>query len=290
MGEGVRELLVRFLVKRSTLLRLAVANRPGFKHGADPDGVFLSGTATYLMKLPPALLGADYAKPLDFKLAHSYPPSGMRLRVRSMARLVADSVADALTTRPAPRIDLVNIGGGPAVDSWNALLLLRREHPELLHGRTVHVHVLDRDASGPAFGARAFDSLREENAPLHDVDLTFQHVPYDWDDPAPLRALLPHLHNSTAVVSSEGALFDYGSDDAILGNLLAVRELAPTGVSFCGDFIPDSEVNRLSARETLLSARLFTPRAFEALVGRAGFRFHAPPSAENCVRLVRASA
>src|SRR5262249_59657568 len=119
---------------------------------------------------------------------------GTRLRLQAAAGLLAESLVPALAARPGP-LHLLNIGGGPAIDSLNALLLLRRDHPERLAGRPVRIHVLDIDAEGPAFGARALAAVQAPGASLEGLDAGLAHVAYDWNEshrlPAIVAGLLP---------------------------------------------------------------------------------------------------
>ena len=64
-----------------------------------------------------------------------------------------------------------------------------------------------------------------DGGPLAGLDIVFDHRSYDWDEPAPLEALLRELGAAGAIVaaSSEGGLFEYGSDAAIVANLEALR-------------------------------------------------------------------
>src|SRR3954464_13698278 len=112
-------------------------------------GTFLSGMHTYLMKLGPDSLW-DGAEEIDRRIAASFPAFTNRLRVQDVARLLADAILAAV---PAAGRDLcfVNIAGGPAADSWNALLLLAAEQPAVLAGRGITIAVLDPDSEGPAF-------------------------------------------------------------------------------------------------------------------------------------------
>src|SRR5262249_14669857 len=137
----------------------------------EAEGGFLAGLHTYLFKLGPDLLGT-YARPVDKRIAAALPSISMRLRLLDMARLLVEGASPALEARRAP-LHLVNLGGGPSSDSWNAVLLLRRDRPELLTGRAVRILTLDLDAAGPAFGARAVAALGASNAPLHGVDVAF---------------------------------------------------------------------------------------------------------------------
>jgi hypothetical protein len=84
-----------------------------------------------------------------------------------------------LDARPGDPLLLLNIGGGSAIDSLNALLLLHRERPGSLADRGIRIYVLDLDTAGPTFGARALAALQAEGAPLHGLDIRLTHVPYD---------------------------------------------------------------------------------------------------------------
>src|SRR5262249_5709563 len=121
-------------------------------------------------------------------------------------------------------LHLINVGGGPALDSVNALIMLRRARAKLLD-RSVVIHVLDSAEDGPFFGARALNALKAAGRPLHGLDITGQHLRYDWNAPAMLKDLVTALTSAGGRVaaSSEGALFEYGSDDAVIANLLALR-------------------------------------------------------------------
>jgi hypothetical protein len=132
-------------------------------------------------------------------------------------------LAPELTNAGSVPLHLVNIAGGPAIDSMNALILLRRRGADL--NRPIVIDVLDQDDAGPFFGANALAALMADGAPLAGLDVAFRHRHYDWNETASLAALLRDLNASGAVVaaSSEGGLFEYGSDDAIVANLSALR-------------------------------------------------------------------
>jgi hypothetical protein len=260
----IRRGLLRFFLRGSVLAR-------GIR-GA--QGTFLGGMNTYLLKLGPGNLGDAYAKPIDRRIAASLPVLAVRWRVADMARLLADRIAPLLEARPGSPLRFVNIAGGPAMDSLNALLLLARDRPALLAGRAVAIDVLDRDSDGPTFGARALVALSAPGAPLHAVDARLHQVRYDWNDPGRLRSALDDARAARAIAvgSSEGGLFEYGTDDAILANLAAAREAAPPDFAMLGSVTrADRPVQRL--RETSQPAT--RPRGlemFRALVARAGWR------------------
>ena len=270
----LRRALMRFFLRGSVLAR-------GI---GGAQGTFLGGMDTYLLKLGPDNLGAAYAKPIDRRIAASLPVLAIRWRLHDMARLLADALAPALEAHASRPLRLVNIAGGPAMDSLNALLVLARERPAVLPARRVEIDVLDGDADGPAFGARALAALTAPGAPLAAVQATaaLRHIRYDWNDTRALRTVLDgaRADGAVAALSSEGGLFEYGSDDAILANLTCAREAAPPDVlpdlahsfAIVGSVTrADRPIQRL--RETSQPAT--RPRGleiFRALAARAGWR------------------
>src|SRR5689334_22786476 len=88
------------------------------------SGTYLASLATYLLKLGPVHFG-ETANPIDQRIVSSFPVRLVRLRLQDMAQLLAEGIADRLVaagdTRP---LRFLNIAGGPAADSWNALIQL----------------------------------------------------------------------------------------------------------------------------------------------------------------------
>jgi hypothetical protein len=210
----IMRLMLQAAAKRSLLFR-ALFN---------PEAEFLDGLSTYVMKLGPDNLPPPYDAPMDRRFAAAPQVALLRLRLRQTADLIADGLADDLTASASAPLHLINIGGGPALDSVNALILLSRRSG-LLTGRSTVIHVLDPDQSGPFFGANALAALQAEGRPLHGFDIVFKHQTYNWDDPAPLEALVRELASGGGLIaaSSEGGLFEYGGDEAIVANLKALR-------------------------------------------------------------------
>ena len=210
----ITRVMLRAAARQSRLIHAAFA----------PQGGFLDGLSTYVMKLGPDNLMPPWDSPMDRRVAAAPHVGLMRLRMQQVARLLAEGLDEHLRADAAAPLDLVNIGGGPAFDSLNALILLGRDHPALL-ARPIAIHVLDGDQDGPAFGANALAALSRPGQPLHGRDVAWHHMPYDWNATAPLVELVRTLTAAGAIVaaSSEGALFEYGSDDAIVANLVALR-------------------------------------------------------------------
>jgi hypothetical protein len=256
--------LTRFVLRGS---RLAKGLR-----GA--DGTFLDGITTYLFKLGPNNLGS-YALPIDKRLVASLPAISMRLRLVDVARLLSNGLAARLAAEPSRPLHLLNIAGGPAVDSANALILLRREHPELLAGRDVKVRVLDGDEHGPAFGARALAALQQPGAPLAGLNASFERVHYDWSNvKSGLESVLQDAAREQAVVavSSEGGLFEYGSDQDILQNLQALATSPSRGLFVVGSVTRDDELMKFVKQTSRAATRPRGLAVFKALVTPTGFR------------------
>jgi hypothetical protein len=256
------------------------------------EGAFLSGMSTYLLKLGPENLGQAYAGPIDRKIAASLPALALRLRLEDMARLLAESLAPALRAKPDRPLVLLNIAGGPAMDSLNALLLLEKEHPGALAGRQISIHALDLERGAPEFGRRALAALLGEGAPLHGLDVRFHYVPHDWKDVHELRDLLGALRMDDPViaVSSEGGLFEYGSDEEIVANLETLGAGMPAETFLVGSVTRGDGPARYLNASSKISIRPRRLEEFRALANRAGWKVEQAverPFSFN-VRLVRA--
>jgi hypothetical protein len=214
LPKPLRELALRFLLRQSVLAQ-----------GIDQARAsFMSGMQTYLLKLGPGMLGSAYSKPIDRQIASALPSFCVRLRLQDMAQLMAKTLIPLLIEASQRPVRFVNIAGGPAMDSLNALLLMNRDRPEILQQRKIEIDVFDLEA-GPAFGESALAALSQSNAPLHGLRLTVRHFPYNWTRALELAGLLKEtkLEHPITICSSEGGLFEYRSDEEIVSNLKALR-------------------------------------------------------------------
>lgn len=256
----VTRLLMRLAARRSPLLRKIFAS----------DNEYLDSISTYMLKLGADHLPPGFDGPIDRKVAAAPHMALVRLRMQQIARLLAEALLAPLAEAPDAPLHLVNIAGGPALDSINALIMLARAHATLIH-RPIAIHVFDAHKDGPAFGARALVALTASGAPLHGIEVQFQHDAYDWNDTAPLARLLAGLagHGTITAASSEGGLFEYGTDDAIVANLTA---LARAGVPVvAGSVTSSSEVRKRligQARFRLFARGL---KGFAPLAERSGY-------------------
>jgi len=237
------------------------------------SGTFLDGMSTYLLKLGPENLGVE-AGPMDRRIAASFPAFTARLRLADMARLLADGLAARLAGGPERNVCLVNIGGGAGADSWNALIHVQREQAEVLAGRRIVITVMDVDPRGAGFGARAIEALRGPSAALSGVEICFQYLSYDWSETERLRAALEELGGRDAVcgVSSEGGLFEYGSDEEIVANLKALYDGTAEDAFVVGSVTRAGEAVRASRGAHRVATRPRTLEEFRRLSGVGGWR------------------
>jgi hypothetical protein len=261
-GARVPRFLQRLFARRSILMRGSL----------DAAGSFASGMTTYFFKLGPQNLGS-YASELDRKVAGAITPVCVRIRLRDLSTMLADALRPLLSSQPNRPLRLLNIGGGPAPDSLNTLLQLQKEQPELLAGRAMSIHVLDIDEVGPRFGARALAALLAPGAPLHGLDIRFEHVPYDWSEIEVLQRTVRAFGSDGALVaaSSEGGLFEYASDSTIVANLVALRDEAPPGLVFATSLLRDDPI---PSRIRVLSKthwRSLGSGDLEAILAQAGW-------------------
>ncbi len=241
---------------------------------AAAQGGVLGGMSTYFLKLGPDNLG-DYAGPIDRAIAGSMPSLSCRIRLQHMAQLIADMLEPALETSPGRAVRLVNIAGGPGMDTINALIVLRKRRPELLRGRSILVQILDIDESGPRFGRRSLSALGEAGAPLEGLSLDLQHVPFDWSQPATLDRLLPESAAESAEIvgtSSEGGLFDYGSDEEVVAVLAALHRRTPAETFFVGSISRGDGSARILNEAGRAAIRLRSPEGLSSIAHAAGWK------------------
>ncbi|HLH95816.1 MAG TPA: hypothetical protein VKW08_11950 [Xanthobacteraceae bacterium] len=258
----IMRMMLRSAARQSRLVDALFSSETGY----------LDAISTYVMKLGPDNLVPPYDTPMDHRFAASSHVPLVRLRMFQVARLVADALTEELPAAPASApLSLINIGGGPALDSINALIFLRRDRPEVLD-RPISILVLDASADGAFFGANALAALQAEGRPLAGLSIGMQHQAYDWDEPSLLERLLAEQVTKDAIIAatSEGALFEYGSDQAIIANL---KVLGAGGARLVAGSVTGADQTR---RRSIASTRLkLVPRGLEGfapLAAQAGFR------------------
>lgn len=251
--QGVRDsaklpsFVLRAVMENSLVLRgLAAATADSY----------LNALTTYLLRLGPENLGDGYANDLDRKVAATILPVTLRFRLRDMARLLARALGPAVSVAEGRPLELLSIAGGPAMDCLNALILIRKDHPEWLVRRAIRIHILDLDPAMPAFGIRALAALSAPGGPFAGLELSAEFVPFDWNDTSGLRAFLARLPREAIVAASaEGGLFSYAADETIVNNLKALAEGTPDDFLLVGSIAPEQEALDPRLQELIRSGR-----------------------------------
>ena len=258
----IQNLMLRFMMRQSRIMRAL----------SGAAGGFLGGMDTYLLKLGPDNMGSAYASAIDRQISASLPGLSIRMRLQYISHLLADGVEPALAAAQGQPLHLLNIGGGPAIDSLNTLIILRGQQPDPLTGRSIRIHILDLDESGPRFGGRALTALQEAGAPLHGLDIQFQHIEYNWSDTSILREFLGTLESQAVVAaSSEGALFEYGTDEDVTANLRALHDHTPAAAVVAGSVTRADTTGRLMNGSSRAALQMRGIEAFLALTRAAGW-------------------
>jgi hypothetical protein len=184
---------------------------------------------------------------------------------------LAQGLAPLLSQRPQRPLHFIAIAGGPSMDVLNALILLRRDHPSALAGRAISIDVLDLEEAGPHFAAAALLAL-QEYGPLQGVPAALRHLSYDWNNTVALQYLLKALPTDAIVAaSSEGGLFDYGNDEAVLANLKTLAAYSPPdAVLACTISRPDG-AGRLLRRGAIATLVLRDLKDLQSLAEQTGW-------------------
>ena len=98
------------------------------------DAKYLSGLNTYLFGAGPDNLGTVTTDPIDRRFAEAPPLVSIRLRLQDVAQLLAEFLAPEMR-EPGKPLYLLNIAGGPTMDSLNALTCSNRSHPQQVRER-----------------------------------------------------------------------------------------------------------------------------------------------------------
>jgi hypothetical protein len=260
----VMRMMLRSAARKSRLIHALFRSQTGY----------LDSISTYVMKLGADNLVPPFDQPMDRRLASSPHIVLVRLRMQQVAQLMADALAEDLAAADAAApLSLINIGGGPALDSINALIVLRRAHPGLTN-RRIAIEVFDANADGAFFGANALAALEAEHGPLAGLDVEMRHHDYDWDRPAALESIVARLISEGAVMgaSSEGALFEYGDDEAIVGNLKALHANGAGARFVAGSVTSADTVRQRMINQTLFKLKPRGLEGFAPLAAAGGFR------------------
>jgi hypothetical protein len=251
----VLRFVMRSIARQSRLVAALQAANSGY----------LSGIPTYVLKLGSANLVPPYDSDIDKRVAETPIVRSLRVRLAQVAELLADGLAPLLAGNGRP-LTIIEIAGGPSADALNALLML--EKCGCLAGRTARIAVYDLDSDGPAFAENMLDALK--TGPLAGRDVELAHISGNWSDVGGLERVIEAIPADAIVAAtSEGGLFEYGSDEDIAGVL---RALAPRAPIVTGSVTGNGEINMLMRRHSSANTRPRGLERFAALIAPSGYR------------------
>lgn len=205
------------------------------------DNSYLSGMRTLLYKLGPHLSRGIKLGFRDKWAVKQTSFMGLRIRLRDLCRSQSRLVQSQLKQFPGRNLCFFNIAGGPATDSINTLILIQESDPKLLKGRKIEINILDIDTYGPNFAKRCIDVLKQPGQRFHGLDITLNFIHYDWSQSEALLKMSLERSDWIQLCSSEGGLFEYGSDSDIIRNLNNFFTNSPVDARVTGSLIFDRE-------------------------------------------------
>lgn len=231
-----------------------------------PRAQYLDGLATYLLKVGADNLPARFDTEIERRLASSPNAIALRIRLQQISRLIAKALKKAPPSAP---IRLLSIGGGTAVEALNAFIVLKGDCRDGIP--KFEVVVLDVEDEGFLLGRAALAALCEPRGPLAGVNASMTFVPYSWERPLCLASALNdrEMRGEFVLASSEGALFEYGSDTAIITNLEILRDGGQ--IPIAGSVIRDDATGHALAARSPFPLKARGLRGLEPLVKAAGY-------------------
>jgi len=198
------------------------------------------------------------------------------MRIRDLCRLQAEVAIPQLELSPQKSLCFINIAGGAASDSINTLILILKEDSTLLRSRKIEINVLDIDTIAPHFALGCIEALKAPAHHFHGLDITFHHVPHNWQDTDGLIPLLSNKQDCIVTCASEGGLFEYGRDKEIIRNLNVLYDHSPDCTQIAGTIV--HEPNKVHAtvpalaKATNAGLRFLGVSGLTALLEKTGWR------------------
>ena len=202
---------------------------------------FASGVTTIMMKLGPKLIGKGKKRFLDRQMNKGFGALVIRMRARDISKCQAEALMPLLIKSPRKDLCFINIAGGAASDSINALFLIQNVDPSLLKDRKIEINVLDIDNFGPSFAESSITALKAPGERFNDLNISFRHIHYDWNSSDRLIELLTERKEWLQICSSEGGLFEYCSDEVIIKNLNILYSYSTDDIIIAGTLLHDVE-------------------------------------------------
>jgi hypothetical protein len=191
----------------------------------------------------------------------------LRVRLQQIATIMAEALQRGSS---ASRLRLLTIGGGTAIDALNALILLQTSVAQVSFP-FADIAIMDID-EGSQLGKAALEALQAGDRLSGDWAISLKFFHYSWNEPF---ALAPKLRSwaedgTFVLASSEGALFEYGSDEVVRSNLQMLYEAGK--VSVAGSVIGNDAAGRAMAERSPFALFPRGIQAIQTLASRVGYR------------------
>jgi hypothetical protein len=153
----------------------------------------------------------------------------------------AEIAIPQLKESPGKELCFINIGGGAASDNINAVILILEENQSLLNERKIEINLLEVDSDSPDFAKSCIEALKASEGHFHNLDITLKHIKYNWANTEELVNILSAKKDSIMMCTSEGGLFEYGSDGEIISNLNSIYDNSPDDTRISATLIHDRD-------------------------------------------------
>lgn len=221
---------------------------------------YLTGISTLMLKLGPNLIGKGKKRFFDRLSSKGIGGIVLRMRVRDISKIQAEALIPLLKESHDRNLCFINIAGGAASDSINTLFLIQQMNPSLLRNRRIEINVLDIDRFGPAFAERCIAGLKAPGGCFYNMDVSFNHIHYDWNNTQKLKELLSERKEWLQICSSEGGLFEYCSDEVIVQNLKTIYDNSVLDIIIAGSLMHNIEIIDRGAIAALKISTSIKPR------------------------------
>jgi len=264
-----------------------ISHMPGFlktmiRKSSNTQNSYLSGMRTLALKLGPRLMKGMKVGFTERRLVHEFSSVALRIRVRNISILQAEALRPELERHPNKQLVMVNIAGGAAGDSINSLRLLAAANKELLSKRRIEIIVLDTDTFGPEFASSSIEVLKINDPLFFGLNLSVRHIRYDWNSTQALSELLESTKDAIHGFSSEGGLFEYGTDQAIQANLEAIARTSNSDARIVGSIMLDPDhINPMMVemqKVTGTSTRFLGMDGLRSIVSKSGWEIESSKS------------
>jgi hypothetical protein len=214
---------------------------------------YISGMRTLTIKIGPNLLlkgrkgeflyklGKFASKKFFMPMAMVLNAIAMRMRLRDICKYQSEILIPQLKKNSGKKLCFINIAGGAASDTINTLILIEKKEPLLLKERKIEINILDIDTYGANFAKRCIEALKEPNAYFYGLDISFRHIQNNWNNTQKLLDLLSERKDWIQICTSEGGLFEYGSDKEIIKNLNTVYDNSGDDIQIVGSLLLDND-------------------------------------------------